>query len=69
MATSHLIATTNAVTLLQVVTGDIEIAESQRRYSGGTAGVHRRYRGLFWNTEAQRHGEYILKFSEDTEGF
>ena len=36
MATSHLIATTNAVTLLQVVTGDIEIAESQRRYSGGT---------------------------------
>ena len=65
MATSHLIATTNAVTLLQVVTGDIEIAESQRSNSGGTA----EDRGLYWNTEARRHGEYILKFSEDTEGF
>ena len=56
MATSHLIATTKAVTLFRVVTGDIEIAES-----------HRIYRGLYWNTEARRHGEYIFKFSEDTE--
>ena len=65
MATSHLIATTKAVTLFRVVTVDIEIAESQRSNSGGTA----EDRGLYWNTEARRHGEYIFKFSEGTEGF
>ena len=51
------------MTLFRVVTGDIEIAESQRSNSGGTA----EDRGLYWNTEARRHGEYIFKFSEDTE--
>ena len=65
MATSHLIATAKAATLLQVVTGDIEIAESQRSNSGGTA----EDRGLYWNTEARRHGEYIFKFSEGAESF
>ena len=65
MATSQLIATTKAVTLFRVVTGDIEIAESQRSNSGGTA----EDRGLYWNTEARRHGEYIFKFSEGTESF
>ena len=53
------------MTLFRVVTGDIEIAESQRSNSGGTA----EDRGLYWNTEARRHGEYIFKFSEGTEGF
>ena len=36
-------------------------AESQRSHIGVTA------RLLFLNTEAQRHGEDIFKFSEDTE--
>ena len=53
------------MTLFRVVTGDIEIAESQRSNSGGTA----EDRGLYWNTEARRHGEYIFKFSEGAESF
>ena len=37
LTTTHRITTTKAVTLLQVVSGDIEIAESQRTYNGVTA--------------------------------
>ena len=61
MATSHLIATAKAVTPLQVVTGDIEIAESQRSHIGDTEG--------FIGTQKRGDSENIIKFSEDTEGF
>ena len=53
IATSHLIATTKAVTLFRVVTGDIELAESQRSNIGATT------MAFIWNTEEQRHGEYF----------
>ena len=42
-----------------------EKAESQRSHSGVTQEELQRL--LFLNTEAQRHGDDIFKFSEDTE--